>query len=219
MAKTLESILQDIGAYVDQDTTLPTGTEETVRVNFVNQALREWADAYDWSQLRQIGTLSVTLSGTSAALPTNFKKLLSPIYDMSQAVSVDREYQQVDASERFSRQTSDKVVWLLGDDAVGYSVNSFGFVSGLSAVYYYQSVPSSLATLADTTVIPNPNFLVKRTIAYILEARSDARFPQAKQDADLEMRRMIEFQDTPSGAQSNRIPDWARSTGFTIGED
>lgn len=217
--KTLEDILEDIGAYVDQDTTLPTGTELTVRVNLVNQSLRDWADTYDWSQLRQIGTLSVSLSGTSAALPTNFKKLLSPVYDMSKTVSTDREYVEIDPDERYQRQTSDKVIWTAGDEARGYYVGTYGFTSLFSGVFDYQSVPSSLATLADTAVIQNPNYLVKRTIAYILEARSDARFPLAKQDAELEMRKMVEFKDTPSGAQSNRIPDWPRSTGFVIGED
>lgn len=218
MAKTLSQILQDVGAYVDQDTSTPTGTELTVRVNLVDQALREWSDAYDWSQLRFTGTLSITLSGTSAALPTNFRKLLSPVYDMSQAISREREYIEVDPSEQYQRQRTDKIIWVGGDDVRGRYIGSFGFVSLFSGVFDYQALPSSMATLADTCVCPNPNFLTKRTIGLILEARSDARFPQMKADADQELRKMIEFEDTPSGGENNRIPDWPRSTGFVIGE-
>lgn len=221
MARTLSDILSDVGAYVDQDTTLPTagGTEETVRINFVGQALREWEDSYDWLQLRKIGALSVGLSATSAALPANFKKLMSPLYDMSQAVSTAREYVEVTADEQYSRSRSDKKIWTGGDEAQGYYVGSFGFTSGFSGVFEYQAHPSSLATLTDTAVIPNSNYLVKRTIAYILEARTDSRFPEVKQDADRELQRMIEFEDTPSGGEDNRIKDWPRSTGFVIGEE
>lgn len=219
MAKTLEGLLQDIGAYVDQDTTLPTGTELTVRVNLIDQSLREWSDAYDWSQLRFAGTISAALSGTSAALPTNFRKLLSPLYDMSQAVSVDRQYQEVDPSEQYIRPRTDKVVWTGGDEVRGHFINGFGFTSLFSGVFDFQALPSSMATLADTCVCPNPNFISRRVIGLILEARSDARFPQLKADADSELRKMIEFEDVPSGAEDNRLPDWPRSTGFRIGEE
>lgn len=221
MAKTLEQVLKDVYAYVDQSTTLPSAgsTEELVAVNFVNQALREWEDSYDWEQLRKIGTISATLSGTSAALPADFKKLLSPIYDMAQPISTDREYVQIPSSEQYRRQRTDKVTWISGNESGGYYAGFFGLISGFSGVFDYQSTASSLATLSSTAIIPNPNYLVKRTVAFILEARSDSRFPLAKQDAELELRRMIEFADTPSGAEDNRIPDWARSSGFRIGEE
>lgn len=219
MAKTLEQLLEDIGAYVDQDTTLPTSTELNVRVNLIDQALSEWSDTYDWRQLRFAGTVSATLSGTSAALPSNFRKMLSPLYDMSQPVTKDREYVEIDPSQQYRRQRTDKVIWTGGDSVRGHYVGLFGFVSGFSGVFDYQALASSMATLADVCVCPNPNFITKRTIGLILEARSDSRFPQLKADADAELRKMVEFEDTPSGAENNRISDWPRSTGFTIGED
>jgi hypothetical protein len=218
MSTTLQEILQGVGAYIDQDTTLPTGTELNVRTSFANRALRDWADAYDWKALRKPGTFTVSLSGTSAALPVDFFRLSSPIYDLSQPVSKDREYIEIDSTKRFKRQSADKVVWTGGNSLSGNYLGSFGFVNGFTPSYDYQSLPTSMATLSDVCVCPNPNFIIQKTIAYTLEARSDSRFPAAKEDANLELRKLIEAEDTPPGSQDNRIPDWPRSTGFVIGE-
>lgn len=217
MQKTLQGILNDIGAYVDQDTTLPSGVELTTRVNLVNQALQEWAETYQWKQLRVTNTISFAFSGTSTALPTTFKKLMSVPTDVSQVSN--NTYQQVNPQDRFSMASTSKYSYIIGDDARGFSLNLFPpMASGASIAYDYQSFPSSLATLTDISVCPQPNYLVKRTIAYVLEARSDTRFPQVKADADVILQKMIEEENAPSAAQENRIEDWARRTNFRIGE-
>lgn len=217
MQKTLQGILNDIGAYVDQDTSLPTGVELTTRVNFVNQSLQEWAETYQWKQLRVSTTIPFAFSGTSSALPTNFKKLMAVPTDVSQ--TTDNTYMQVSPQERLSLASTTKYSYIVGDDARGFSLNlSHPMASGASIVYDYQSFPSSLATLADISVCPQPNYLVKRTIAYVLEARSDTRFPQVKADADIILQKMVEEENAPSAAQVNRIEDWARTTNFRIGE-
>jgi len=214
---TLNSILADVAAVVDQDTTLATGTELTVRVNLVNQALNEWAEAYEWKQLRNQGTLAFALSAASVALPTNFKRLMSPVYD---AGNTYLEYSEIDPDQRFKMGSQDKYVWLGGNDASGKFINfNPGMASGMSLVYEYQSTPSSLATLADISVCPSGEFLAKRTIAYILQSRSDSRFPIVKAESDDLLSNMMEDEAGFSGAQTNTTPDFYAKRGWRIGEE
>lgn len=218
MAATLQTILEDIGAYLDQDTTLPTGTELTVRVNLVNQAVREWGNSYQWKQLQKNSVLTFALSGTSVGFPANFKKLMSPVYDITQ--TVDNEYVEIDPDDRFDKNSTDKYLYTGGNDSSGkYLVINPAMVSGASLIYTYQSFPSSLGTLADTAEIPDSSFLVKRTIAQILSSRSDQRFPLINSEADNSLSNMIEEEATFSGGQNNRTPDWTRKTNFRLGRD
>lgn len=218
MQKTLQSILDDIGAYVDQDTTTPTGVELTTRINFVNQSLTEWGESYQWAQLRVLSNLTFSFSGTSFALPTNFKKLMSFPTDVSQ--NTDNQYIQIKPQDRLSYPSLNKYCYIIGDDSAGRSlVLNPPLASGASIAFDFQSYPSSLATLTDISVCPQPDYLVKRSIAYVLEARSDTRFPQVKQDADVILQKMIEEENAPSQAEINRIPYWKNQRNFVIGED
>lgn len=61
----------------------------------------------------------------------------------------------------------------------------------------------SLASPANIAEIPNPDYLVKRAVAYLWEAREDARFVQAKQDAEIILRNMIEYENVFSEASTN----------------
>ena len=59
--KTVGDILKSVGALTEQDAIFPTGTDLSVRIQYVNDALGEWADAYTWEDLRityNINTLS-----------------------------------------------------------------------------------------------------------------------------------------------------------------
>lgn len=214
---TLNSVLADVAAVVDQDTTLATGTELTVRVNLVNQALNEWAEAYEWKQLRQSSSLTFSLSGVSSALPTNFKRLMSPIYDAGNSYY---EYKEIDPDSRFLVASDDKYVWIGGNPASGYFVNiNPAMASGASLVFEYQSTPSSLATLQDVSVCPSGEFLAKRTIAYILQSRSDGRFPVVKAESDDLLSNMIEDEAGFTGGMTNTNPDYYAKRGWRIGEE
>lgn len=217
MAKTLQNILDDVAAYLDQDTTLATGTELTVRVNLVDQALREWGESYEWKQLRVPFSPTVLLSMTSIGLPANHKKFMSALYDKS--LSASNEYLEINPSDRFSKLSTDKYFYIQGNEATGkYLIINPALTSGVSLVGDFQSYPSSMATLADTSVVPDTNFLVKRTIANILSARSDSRFPTLKAEADDSLANMIENEATPSGGENNRTSNWMNRNNFKIGE-
>lgn len=218
--KTLQQLLEDVGAYVDQSLTLPTGDELTSRVNYLNRALEEWGNAYQWKQLRFTDTITtVDVGNPSLALPSTFKKFMSPLVDESKPVGESREWYEVRAEDRFRKDAADKFVYVLGDPVRGFSAHiNPSQASGVAFSYDFQAYPSSMATLADVCVAPSPEFVATRAIGYVLEARSDARFPQVKADADTMLQRMIEEEATPSGGENNRVDDWMREEKFILGE-
>lgn len=220
--KTLENILKEVGSFIDESADTPSGDDLTNRINLVDNALSEWGNAYQWKQLRIPATATFAFSGTSFALPTNFKKLMSPIVDVTKAI--DKEYVEIQPQVRFSRASasnlSDRFAYIIGDDALGRSlIISPPLASGASLNYDYQAFPSSMATLQDISVCPHPEFIIKRTIALLLEVRSDPRFPQLKADADTLLARMIEEEQSPSLGENNRTPEWAKKANYSVGFD
>lgn len=218
MSTTVNSILTDIAAVIDQDTAAVTGTDLNVRVNLINQAQREWSEAYQWKDLRFQYAPSTTLSGYSAALPSNFKKLMSPIYDVSK--TSDRDYVEINPSDRFFKATTDRYIYLTGSEAAGYGlfINP-PLLSGASLNLEYQAYPSSLATTVDTVICPNPQFISYRVLSQIMAARSDERFPQFKAYADEQLQNMVEEEQTPSGGKDNQTPSYLKRQNYSIGED
>lgn len=218
--KDLESILQEVGAVVDQDPATPSGDDLTVQVKYAALALEEWGNAYQWKQLKVQHDLGFTLSGTSIGLPGNFKDFMSPMYEHSPGLDAADEYQVIPPEGRFRKHSTDKYLVLMGDDLRGrwLKINP-AMKSGFSGVMDLQVYPSAMATLADICVCPNPEFIVRRTAAFILESRSDPRFPLMKAEADKLLARMIEEEDAPSLAETNRIKEWPIEDGFVLGEE
>lgn len=212
MARTVSDILEKIGAYVDQDTDLPDEPELSVRISYIDDAQDEWAGAYTWEALRTKGSLSAT-SGASYGLPTDFRDLMSPVFDVT--LDDDNEYPEVKPADRFKKASTDKYCYIVGDTI---TINPPP-TSAASLLFDYQKIPTALVSTNQISPIPRPEYLVKRGIAYVLESRSDTRFPQVKEDSQIMLDRMIEEEDVPSGGQLNRVPDWQRSQGFTLGED
>lgn len=219
MQYTLEQILQAVGAYTEQDTTLPTGSDLTARVNYVNRSINEWANAYPWDDLRYISNPTLTTnSQVTIDLPITLESLLAPLTEYRDSTTYT--YPLINPAERFTKQSSDYYSYMVGDSARGRKlIVNPGLASGASVYIDYLSAPSSLATLADIAQCPNPEYVVQRTIAYVLESRGDPRFPQVKADADRVLAGMIEDQNAPSPAEINQISSQFERTGFTIGED
>lgn len=217
---TLEQILQEIGGYVDQDTSTPTGTDLTTRSNYVNRALREWGSAYDWEQLTVKQTLTASsISSVSFALPSNFRKPMSAVYLYD--ASVPTCFTIIDPAQRFDVNryygSTDFVAYTGGNPSTGYYINiPKGIASGASLVMDIQIYPSSLATLNNIPPIDDPEYLVDRGIAYVLEARSDSRFPTMKANADRKLSTMVERQNSGNKGKPNSIP---MNVGFSIGYD
>lgn len=217
MAYTLRDVLDSVASFVNQDPTLATSTDLTSQVNLINQAQDEWGDADQWDELRVALSPSFSVSGASMGLPANFKKLMSPVYDVSK--DPDNPYPEIDPKERFTKNSTEQYVFRMGNKVSGMSLQiNPVLASGASLNCYIQIYPSSMATLTDTATCPSKQFLVQRTIAKILGARSDSRFPTYKAESDDLLSNMIEEAAAFSGAQENKTPDSWSSKNFRLGE-
>lgn len=215
---TLQNVLQSIAAYINQDPTLSTGTDLTMQVNLVNQAIQEWGVTYQWKQLKQSIAPSFTVSAVSVALPQNFSKTRSPLFDVAQSPAV--RYFEIDPSERYQHVSTDKYMYILGNDVTGYNmmVNP-PLASGASLNIDIQVNPSSVATLQDIIPCPSSQFIVTRTLAKILSARSDPRFPSMDQQSDNLLQNLIEEEMAASGGELNRTSDQYSRMSFRVGRD
>lgn len=214
---TLLQVLADIGAFVDQDTTPPSGTDLNVRVNLADQAQRKWGQTYGWNQLKNPNSvLTFGLSGTSIALDPRFDELNSPIFDVS--LTSNNMYQEIDPADRYTKLPTDKYCYLVGNDSAGRAlVINPAMTSGASLVYDWQAYPSTLASTNSTLTCPVPAYIVFDVEASILRARADQRFPLIQAQADDILRSMIEGQDAPDGGVQNTVPRWDKANNFRVG--
>lgn len=205
MAYTVQNVLQDVAAYVNQDPTLPEDTELQTFVRYIDQSQQEWGEAYDWDMLRRTSTGQGSLS-------TYFNKLLSHIYDVS--TNPDTVYPVIKPEERFEKLTTDKYAYIMGDPVAGYTL-TVNYASTASIHYDWKAFPTALATITDVPTCPSQEYLTKRTIAFVLESRSDTRFPQVRADAQLILNRLIANQDSSIGRR--QVGLWTRKDGYIIG--
>lgn len=215
---TLSDILSDIASYINQDSTLPTGTDLAMWSNLVNQSQNEWSDSFIFRrQLSKTYNVPVSNSMVSFAVPENFERLLSPVFDKS--ISSNNEYVEVLPIDRHYKNSTEKYVWRVGDETTGVALNiNPALTSGASIQFEYLSRPSYMATLNSTITCPSRQFLVLRTISKILSARSDPRFPQVKADSDTILSHLEDDEAAYTGGQDNQTPRRLQRIGFRIGE-
>lgn len=205
MASTLNDIQIGISAVVDQSVTPPTagGSESELRKSWINRAIQEFGEAYDWESLRKPKWLSVTgVSQGSLTMPADFRKMArTPVY-YSSGVDEGEEWQEINPDEIGLYDSTDKYFYILGDRGNGFTMiwNPPTIASGASVMITYFAFPTSLVSPADVVLVQNPEFLINRTIAYIFEARSDSRFQGFEARARDNLLSMIDNQNNPSRA-------------------
>lgn len=201
--RTLSQILVNSNSYLDLEAVLPTGADLTVRVNYAQQAVREWADAYQWKELKTPATLFAT-NGTLSLL--NFKEL--------EAIPVDllgNEYPEIDAADRVHKSRTDKYSYVTGNNSAGYILTLNGLASLATLSITYQREPSNMATLSDICEVPDDQFVVQKVISLVLQSRSDERFPQVEANAQRLLGNMIGRNMIINPGGENKI----RRTGST----
>ena len=211
MRETVDSIQSKIAAVVDQNesTSAISSTDYSLRLKYMNMALLEWAETYDWQCLyNEFNSLiSTSAANASIALPSDFRKLASYPKITWTGTTTD-EFPEVRPQEDGKYIDTDKRVWVLGNPQDGYTLRVMGvtLVSGASVkIPYYMSI-QSLASPANIAEVPNPDFLVKRTVAYLWESREDPRFIEAKNEAEKILRNMIEYENVfGEGAEHSRV--------------
>lgn len=230
MAIDVTEIQSRIASLVDQTVDTPTagGAEWNLRLKYVNRAIEEWGQAFDWESLRRTYWPSVTgVSQASISLPTDFRKMAGfPRYH-SGGVSGGEEWNEVKPEEIGLYVSSDKYFYVLGNRAEGHTMvwNPGTMTSGASLVISYYSFATSLSSPANTIVMADPEFIVHRVAAYIFESRSDARFQETETKARETLLQMIEndqvakYASYGAGTDKNVQTDDRLFHSFRIGRD
>lgn len=213
-----------IAAYLDADEGAVTDSDAdwTLRLKFINRRQEQWARAYDWEALRKDFSPSVTgTNQASVALPADFNRLGSEVVVYGTGFSDGLAYPIVKREETRLYSTNDRFVVVGGNRNNGFYLKfSPGtLASGASIVGSYFSIATSLASPANVSPIPDPEFLVTGTIADVLESRSDERFPIVKADADRSLQQMIESENVNQVSQVNTTMNAERRSGFRIGRN
>lgn len=201
MATTLEDILKTSNSFLDLEYALPTGTELITRTDFANQAIKDACSAYRFREFTQ--NYTVFASTASIALPSNFRELEeSPATEEN---GIFTSYPQIRPEERFTKNSNDKYSYVLGSPN-NYSLALNGLTSNATLSIQYQRYPSGMATLTDICELPDAEYVKLKLISYVLQSRSDERFPIIDAEANNRLINMIgRSMIQPSGGLK-RIP-------------
>lgn len=230
MAVTVDDIQARVAGVVDQDqdTSNISSSDYALRLNYINRRERVWAEVASWQCLyKEYNTLTSTISGnTSVSLPADFRKLASFPVITYDGVST-KEFPEIRGQEENQyTPTSDKYIKILGNPNAGYTmkvnpgVTSGQLASGASIYIPFYSFPTSLASPANSVTCPNPDYLIQGVVADIWEAREDARFQQAKVEANLILQNMLEKEFTHNEASAyDRVKTYEETRyAFRIGK-
>lgn len=222
-ATTVDLIQSRVASIIDGDPDIAniSSTDYTLRLNYMNQALSEWESAYDWACLyKEYNTQSSTASGNaSVVLPQDFRKLASYPVIANDALSSGL-YPETRPQEAGRYSDTEKRVEILGNYRDNYIMRIYGtnLISGASIKVPYYASAGSLVS-GSVVPIPNPDYLTKRTLAYIFEANEDARFGQAKLDAERILGSLIDYENVFNEASdSDHVKSVDERSGFRFGE-
>jgi len=206
MSWSLQDVQNLLASEIDQSATAPTvgGTDWSIRTNFINRSLIDWSESYDWECMKRVnnGIISTSTGNASYALPANFRKLDSFPQIASDGVNT-YSFPLVDATNNRRYTSSDRFVNILGTTSKVMYIHDT-LVSGASVQFTYYASPATLSGASDLVEVPDPTFLVQRSLYYLLKSREDGRFPEAKVEADRVLARMIENENTPGLASQDR---------------
>lgn len=209
------TILKSVGALTESEAILPTGSDLTVRIQYINDALGEWADTYTWEDLRKTVYINPSNdSTTSIGLPANFREPMSSLIQFN-SNGYNTDYTLINAAERFNKVSTDKYAYITGTYLNKSLQIPNGLPSGASLQFDYMCFPSSVATLTDFVPISSSQYLVKKVASMVFQSRSDSRYPLLQQEAQRLLSNAIEEQNVPFG-KSNQIP---MDKSFIMGVD
>lgn len=224
---SVTQIMQKISTSVNQSADAPsTGSDEyNLWLAFINRALEEWSESHDWESLRKTYFAGVTgISQATVPMPQDFRKLAAAPRLHTDSETSIVEFPEVLPEQRGMYSSTDKYITTSGNLSAGWSLifHPATLASGASLEIPYYSMPTSLASPAEIPNIDDPQFLIDRTIAYIFESRSDARFQLSEVKARDRLMNMIENADASrynSLAGASPVITTNQKLGFRLGRD
>lgn len=195
--------------------TSPTvGTNEWNQwLAWTNEELYSFGEVNDWPELtKQDYLVTANISGTSLALPGNFKKMAGPL------VVGGEFYSEVD-SDQFKQHDQYAKVFHQGFNDGWYVEWKYPLTSSTSVIIPLTHYPTSLATPTDTVNLRNPMYLVKRLKTRIFKYRQDPIFTEIETEADLMLQQMIENEYYKHHQYKGGATTREEESGFTLGID
>lgn len=209
MARTLAAILTDVNSYIALDASVPTGTDVATWTDYANLAVSKAAAKMPWDQFNELSVVS-TGGGTpwatlaSVSLPSNFREFTTAP-QVNNGSSFD-SYVQIHPLERYSKQSGDRYCYVLGNPSKGYTAVFNALAANATLYIDYQRFPSGFATLTDTCELDDDTYIVEQVKSYVLQARSDDRFPVVEDKAVQILDEMQTRQDRPPQGGINKMP-------------
>jgi len=202
MSKTLSQILTDVNAYIDLEAAEPTGSELVLRSNYANQAI------FDASAIAQLPELKATYAVDSStlasiSLPSNFNGL---VVAPKQSVNGGwYEFPQIEPEDRYGMSTSEKYCYILGNPQLGYTAVFNGLAASATISFDYQMTPAGFATLTSVCELSDPTYVTSKVESYILQSRSDDRFPIIEAEAQRKLKNMVGRSMRKPGGGTNTV--------------
>ncbi len=220
MADSLDNIQSDIAAVLDGDPNTANILPEDyiLRTAYINIALNEYENAYDWQHLhKQFNLLVSTATGNaSVVMPQDFRK------PSANPMIAGTEFIITRPQDSRKYLDTDQRVEILGNPQTGRVLRVYGITlaSGASIQIPYYASAGSLATISDIAPIPDSGFLSRRTMALWYEAHEDARFLATKLEAERILANLIDYENVfPEGSRESRVRSVDEDKGFRMGED
>lgn len=221
MVYTVSEIQDRIATVIDQSATAPASStaEFAWRLKFINRAYQEWASAYDWEPLRN--ELFLSPAGATIALPADFRKMaMEPILYGNSSNPQGDSWPEINPEKRNQYLTTDQYFYILGNrENFNMIWSPSTLVSGASLLISYFSFPTLLSSPSQSVLIPDPEFLVERTIAHVLEARNDGRFQQAESKAREVLLQMVDNENNKGLSNYDPVQTTEEKMDFRFGRD
>lgn len=206
-------ILTKVSAYANGEASVPTGDEYTQWSEFLDSANREWNSSFDFQGMVKLHRTTMTQSGTSVALPADFKEKFAGFIDIEGS-----KYPEFSVIES-SIASGDFVTWG-GSQSTGYYLNTSKALYSTSALSIpYHSRVTSLATQTAVSQCPDSEFLVTRTAELVFLNRGQPEYIEFQTKADLMLQRMVANEVSTNIQRNKTIRTQADYNNFVLGED
>lgn len=213
MAETQESLLKRVAVNVNGVSETPAGEELTAWATRLDESYQEWANSYDPQILIKTHHTTMAQSGTSVALPADFKEKFAGYTKING--DLWEEFNPVEGTF-----VSGKYITWGGNIRDGFYLNlSAALTSNASLAIPYHSRPTSLSTLTSIPIIPDPEFLVARTTEKVMLQRSQPEYVEFQTKADLLLQRMVANEVSTNLQRNKSIRTSLEYNNFTMGDD
>lgn len=200
--RTLAQILTDVNSFIDLEATLPVGSELTLRTNYANQAVFDAVAVGYIPELKAIYEVDASTLA-SISMPTGFYGLTTAPKQYVDGAWVS--FEEIEPGRRFEKESADRYCYMLGNPQLGYTAVFNGLTANATISFDYIKYPSGFATLTSICELSDPTYVTSKVSSYILQSRSDDRFPIIEAESQRKLKNMIGRSMRTPGGGTNAV--------------